>query len=78
MSPDGLFRISTDGNLVSIMVTPYDAEDLLQALLETHPDLLAGGQMIPESRRGCSEELGQARHIIADVADLFPRPRDSI
>lgn len=51
MSADGLFHISSDGNLVSMTVTPYDAEDLLQALLETHPALLAGGQMTPESPR---------------------------
>src|SRR5690349_5415572 len=31
--------------------TPYAAEDILQALLERHPDLLAGGQMTPDSPR---------------------------
>jgi hypothetical protein len=36
---------------VSMVATPYQAEDILQALLETHPDLLAGGQMTPEAPR---------------------------
>ena len=51
MAADGVFHIGPDGELISMTVTPCDAEDLLQALLETHPDLLAGGQMTPESPR---------------------------
>src|SRR3954468_4236244 len=48
---DGLFHIGPDGQMVSMTVTPYEAEDVLQRLLETHPDLLAGGQMTPEAPR---------------------------
>jgi hypothetical protein len=48
---DGLFHIDADGHLVSMTATPYEAESILQALLETHPDLLAGGQMEPDSPR---------------------------
>ncbi len=51
MTGDGLFHIGPDGELVSMAVTPYKAEDILQGLLETHPDLLAGGQMTPEAPR---------------------------
>ena len=52
VSSDGLFHIDRDGRLASLTVTPYAAEDVLQELLETHPDLLAGGQMTPgEPRR---------------------------
>lgn len=51
MSGDGLFHIGPDKKLVSMTVTPYEAEALLQGLLETHPDLLAGGQMTPEAPR---------------------------
>src|SRR3954447_12955142 len=48
---DGLFHISGQGHLVALSVTPYEAESVLQGLLETHPDLLAGGQMTPEEPR---------------------------
>lgn len=48
---DGLFHIGPDGDLVSMFVTPFAAETDLQRLVETHPDLLAGGQMVPESPR---------------------------
>jgi hypothetical protein len=48
---DGLFHIDPTGQLVSMKVTPYEAEDVLQSLLATHPDLLAGGQMAPEEPR---------------------------
>ena len=48
---DGLFHIDAEGNLASMSVTPYEAEPILQELLEKHPDLLAGGQMEPESPR---------------------------
>lgn len=51
MNADGLFHISPDGQLASMTVTPYEAEAVLQELLETHPDLLAGGQMTPEAPR---------------------------
>ncbi|MCD9152968.1 hypothetical protein [Aeromicrobium duanguangcaii] len=48
---EGIFQISPGGELLSLEVTPYEAEDVLQALLETHPDLLAGAQMTPEVPR---------------------------
>ena len=51
VTSDGLFHIDRDGRLASLTVTPYAAEDVLQELLETHPDLLAGGQMSPEEPR---------------------------
>ena len=51
MSGDGLFHISPEGELVSMILSPYEAEDVLQTLLETHPDLLAGGQMTPGAPR---------------------------
>jgi hypothetical protein len=51
VAADGVFHIGPDGDLISMRVTPYDADNLLEALLETHPDLLAGGEMTPESPR---------------------------
>ncbi|MFO6451522.1 MULTISPECIES: hypothetical protein [unclassified Aeromicrobium] len=51
MSEDGLFHIGANGDLTSMTAAPYEAEDVLQTLLETHPDLLAGGQMTPEEPR---------------------------
>ncbi len=39
---DGLFYLE-DSGLVPMRVTPYDAETVLQELIEKHPDLLAGG-----------------------------------
>src|SRR4051794_31066731 len=51
MSADGLFHIDEHGTLVAMTETPYAAEDVLQALLERHPDLLAGGQMTPGGPR---------------------------
>ncbi|WP_167003288.1 hypothetical protein [Mumia sp. ZJ430] len=51
MTSDGLFHIDARGDLVSMAVTPYEAEDVLQQLLESHPDLLAGGQMYPDAAR---------------------------
>ena len=51
MSGDGLFHIDPHDQLVSMTVTPYSAEDVLQQLLESHADLLAGGQMTPHAPR---------------------------
>ncbi|HET9500582.1 MAG TPA: hypothetical protein VFO98_09990 [Marmoricola sp.] len=51
MSADGLFHIDGKGELVSMAPTPYEYESVLQELLASHPDLLAGGQMTPESPR---------------------------
>jgi hypothetical protein len=38
----GVFVIKTDGSLVEMKQTDYDSEDVLQKLLATHPNLLAG------------------------------------
>lgn len=51
MSGEGIFHIGPSGELLSLEPKPYEAEDVLQALLETHPDLLAGAQMTPEAPR---------------------------
>lgn len=51
MSADGLFHIDEHGALAAMTQTPYAAEDVLQTLLEQHPDLLAGGQMTPGDPR---------------------------
>ncbi len=51
MSAEGLFHVDSHGTLHSLRPTPFEAEDVLQALLETHPDLLAGGQMTPDEPR---------------------------
>ena len=50
-------------------VTPYEAEDILQALLETDPDLMAGGQMTPEApRRWCAvSTVGRTGRIRVQV-----------
>lgn len=64
MTSDGLFHIDRDGRLASLTVTPYAAEDVLQALLESHPDLLAGGQMTPEEPRRWS--LIRREHGVPD------------
>lgn len=64
MSGDGLFHIDAAENLTALRVTPYAAEDVLQRLLETHPDLLAGGQMTPEEPRRWS--LIRREHGVPD------------
>lgn len=46
---DGLFHMDPDGTLRSMRVTACEAESVLQGLLTNHPDLLAGGQMRPDS-----------------------------
>ena len=51
MGGDGLFHMDRDGVLIAMTETRYSAEDVLQELLERHPDLLAGGQMTPEDPR---------------------------
>lgn len=61
---DGLFHIDREGRLVSLAVTPYAAEEVLQGLLETHPDLLAGGQMTPQGPRRWS--LIRREHGVPD------------
>ena len=47
---DGLFYLS-GGDFLAMRVAPYDAEEVLQELVESHPDLLAGGQMTPSDPR---------------------------
>lgn len=47
---DGLFHL-VGGRLVAMRVAAYDAEDVLQGLIEEYPDLLAGGQMSPSDPR---------------------------
>lgn len=64
MSSDGLFHIDAGGGLAALRVTPYAAEDVLQQLLENHPDLLAGGQMTPEEPRRWS--LIRREHGVPD------------
>jgi hypothetical protein len=41
----GVFLLQNDNSLVRMDETPYEAESLLQILLEDHPDLLAGDQI---------------------------------
>ncbi|MBI5947107.1 MAG: hypothetical protein HY875_03100 [Chloroflexi bacterium] len=53
---DGIFVIkgelgSGEEELVEMRQAPYDSEDVLQDILARYPDLLAGGQMNPESPR---------------------------
>lgn len=47
MNGEGIFHIGADGELLPLVATLFEAENDLQQLLETHPDLLAGGQMTP-------------------------------
>src|SRR6478609_6052682 len=68
---DGLFHIDPDGQMVSMTVTPYEAEAVLQGLLEIHPDLLAGGQMTPESPRRWA--LVRREHGVPDREDSGSR-----
>lgn len=46
-----IFVVQADGSLVGLSLKPYDSEALLQALLARYPDLLAGGQIDPDSPR---------------------------
>ena len=39
------------GKLIAMSETPYETEDVLQALLEDHPELLAGDERTEEPRR---------------------------
>jgi len=43
--PRGIFLLKDDGNLIEMNETDYDSEDVLQELLEHHPNLLAGDQI---------------------------------
>jgi hypothetical protein len=53
---DGIFVISGElespaAELFEMVEQPYDSEDVLQSLIERYPNLLAGGQIDPESPR---------------------------
>ena len=59
--PGGKIYLRDGESLVAMTEAPYDAEDILQALLADYPDLLAGDQMQPtEPRRWLliSREVG--------------------
>jgi hypothetical protein len=43
-----IFLLKDSGDLEKVPVKPYDSEDLLQSLIERHPELLAGDQINPE------------------------------
>ncbi len=47
----GIYLIQGQGNLVELREEAYDSEDLLQELLASHPNLLAGDQIDSESPR---------------------------
>ena len=47
----GIFLINKDETLVEMTEQAYDSEDLLQALLEKHPNLLAGDQIDSDNPR---------------------------
>jgi len=49
--PGGAYLIGDDGALVEMSQAPYDSEDMLQQLLASHPSLLAGNQLTPDSPR---------------------------
>lgn len=46
---DSIFLVAEDGTLIEMRSERYESEDLLQELLANYPDLLAGGQMSPNS-----------------------------
>lgn len=65
----GMFLLGDDGRLVGLTEQGYDSEDLLQHLLASYPDLLAGDQMEPSAPRrwllvrreaGVADALGAA------------------
>jgi hypothetical protein len=45
MADGGIYLLRDDDRLVEMREQPYDSEDMLQALLEKHPSLLAGDQV---------------------------------
>src|SRR6266545_347777 len=47
----GMYLIQDDGRLVEMTERTYDSEDLLQSLLATYPNLLAGDQIDRASPR---------------------------
>ena len=64
---DSIFLLSDDGDdpFLELRSEPYDSEDLLQALLAEHPDLLGGAQMNSQAPRTwllVSREFGVPKH----------------
>ncbi len=51
MSASGIFLINEDGQFVEMAEQPYDSEAVLQSLLATHPTIIAGDQINPQSPR---------------------------
>lgn len=48
---ESIYLLGDDGTLRGMQERPYENEDLLQTLVERHPELLAGDQMNPSSPR---------------------------
>jgi hypothetical protein len=79
MKPSGgIFLLGDDGELVELSERAYDSEDVLQALLERHPELLAGALIDPELPRqwllisrevpfaGDDGHVGRVDHVLID------------
>jgi hypothetical protein len=49
MSDDTIFLIDGSGKLERVPNTPYASEDMLQQLLEQHPELFSGDQINPDA-----------------------------
>jgi hypothetical protein len=49
MSDDTIFLIDGSGQLERVPNTPYASEDVLQQLLEQHPELISGDQINPDT-----------------------------
>ena len=67
----GMFVLGDDGRLIGLSEHSYDSEKLLQDLLATYPDLLAGEEMAPGAPRRwllVSQETG-----VPDAADAGAR-----
>lgn len=43
-----IFLLKDSGGLEKVPIRPYDSEDLLQSLIESYPELLAGDQINPD------------------------------
>ena len=74
----GIFSLGDDGTLVQLSEQPYDSEDVLQTLLERHPELLAGELIDPDVPRqwllisreipfaGDDGDVGRVDHVLID------------
>ncbi|MCA9150276.1 MAG: hypothetical protein KDA92_13290, partial [Planctomycetales bacterium] len=49
--PSRIYHLTDDTQLVPLVDTPYDSELILQQLLASYPDLLAGDQIRPTAAR---------------------------